>query len=226
MTVSKKDARALLKKGGQRIHQQATAEIYDRVGSKADGSHKLERQTGAGMEAHVHQLLDPKLVVTDNQRAVGNCFGAFYEMAMSGGTSEFLREYVDGGKAGSGGFSEAQTYRIMMVGTALDALKDAKPFTYPRGKPRNCVMGRHIPIKPFRLAYAVCVGQRTLSSMALTYEWTRIPIENGKWGRAKVPDRQRKAIAQALRDTLDIIDEAWEEGGYSVPYEFFTVVTR
>jgi len=41
-----------------------------------------------------------------------------------------------------------------------------------------------------------------------------------------VPNRQRKALAAALRDSLDIISYAWAESGYSVPYEFGTVEVR
>lgn len=96
-TVTAKEARAALRQGGQRVRQQATAEIYDRQGYDLHGP-KLERQTGAGMRTSVHQLLDPRLDVTPKQRGVGNYFGAIYEQAMGGAGKQFLREYVDGGR--------------------------------------------------------------------------------------------------------------------------------
>lgn len=225
-TVTAKEARAALRQGGQRVRQQATAEIYDRHGYDLHGP-KLERQTGAGMRTNVHQLLDPRLDVTPKQRGVGNYFGAIYEQAMGGAGKQFLREYVDGGKAGGGGYSEAQAHKMRMLACATKALIEAEPFTYPAGKPRGgCILGKHQQIKPLALAQGVCVYQTTLSAIAIANGWSRIPIIGGKWGRPQVPDRQRKALAAALRDTLDLIDKAWEEGGYAVPYQFMTVEVR
>jgi len=175
----------------------------------------------------VHQLLDPRPDTTDSQRAVGNCYGAFYEQAMSGAGSEFLREYVDTSSTGGGGYSEAKAHKMMMVGCASKALAAAKPFTYPKGKHRGAnILGRHNPIIPLALAQLVCVSQRTLSHIALAHGWTRIPIKDGSWGRPALPDWQRKELAEALRTTLDIIADTWEESGYRVPYEFGTVEAR
>ena len=116
---------------------------------------------------------------------------------------------------------------MMMVGCAAKALSAAEPISYPKGKPRGSnILGRHNPITPLAMAQLVCVSQRTLSHVALAYGWTRIPIKNGKWGRPQVPDRQRKELAEALRTTLDVIADAWHEGGYRVPHEFGTVEVR
>jgi len=218
MGVTGKEAQNLLKSGGQRVRQQATAEISDRRGPY------LDRQTGAGMRTKVHQLLDPRLDVSASQRGVGNYFGTLYEQAMAGDGKEFLREYVDSSSKGGGGYSEAQLQRVRMLTCATKALMQADPFTYPVGKPRGSyIFGKHHKIKPLAMAQAVCVQQRTLSEIAITNGWSRIPIENGKWGRPKVPDRQRKALAEALRVTLDLIAAAWEEGRYRVPFAQLTV---
>ncbi|MFY0682848.1 MAG: hypothetical protein JXR13_19955, partial [Thalassovita sp.] len=75
MTVTKKQVRDQLSEGGQRVFQKAEAEIYDRVGFNDDGSPILERQTGAGMKTKVHQLLDPRLDLSDAQRFIGNYYG-------------------------------------------------------------------------------------------------------------------------------------------------------
>lgn len=218
MVITRKEAQNLLKGGGQRVRQQATAEIFDRKGAVR------ERQTGAGMRTKVHQLLDPRLDVTSTQRAVGNYYGTLYEKAMAGEGQEFLREYVDSSSKGGGSFSEAQLQRVRMLTCASKALLQADPFTYPVGTPRGSyIFGKHHKIKALAMAQAVCVQQRTLSEIAITNGWVRIPIENGKWGRPKVPDRQRKALAAALRTTLDAIATAWEEGSYRVPYAQLTV---
>ncbi|WP_406646894.1 hypothetical protein QEZ52_00375 [Aliisedimentitalea scapharcae] len=221
MAVSKKNVERQLREGGQRVFQQAEAEIFDRQGSR------LERQTGAGMKTNVHQLLDPRLDLTDTQRAVGNCFGAFYEEALSGGGKVAIREYVDSSPTDGGGVSVARLHKVRMITCAMNALKTAKAFTYPKGKPRgDCILGPHNRIRPFWLAYRVCVNQQTLSNVAIDNGWTRIPVKDGKFQRPTVPDRQRKALAQHLRTTIDIINDAWTDGEYPVPHQFFTVVSR
>lgn len=227
MAVTRKQAQEQLRKGGQTVFRTGKASISERVGYDAAGKPILERQTGAGMATEVHQLLDPRLDITDHQRAVGNCFGAMCEAVMAGGGGgDFMREFVDSSPMGGGGYSENQAHRARMVGCALDALKATPAFTYPRGRGRNCVMGSHNKVKPFNLAFQVCVNQRSLSFVALSHEWTRIPVVDGKFRPPVVPDRQRKALAEHLRTTIDVIGEAWKEGGYKVPYQFFTVVSR
>jgi hypothetical protein len=227
MAVSKKQAREQLLKGGQKVFQQATAEIHDRVGYQEDGKPLLERQTGAGMVTKVHQLLDPRLDITDAQRAVGNCFGAYVEEVQSGGRGkEFLREYVDSSSTGGGGFSENLAHKARMVGVATSALQETEPFTYKTGKARKCAMGPHNKVPALRLALWVCAEQRTLSQVALAHGWYRIPVKNGKWGSKKVPDRQRKALTGHLRTVLDIINDAWDAGGYQVPAQFGQIVVK
>lgn len=220
MTVTKKQVREQLRRGGKRVFQHATAEIFDRTGPR------LERQTGAGMRTNVHQLLDPRLDVTQAQRAVGNYFGTLYERAMGGDGKEFLREYVDSSSKGGGGYSEQKAHQMRMLACAAGVLTRAKPFTYPVGTARGCRLGRHTPIKPLDLAQTVCAHQRTLSDVALRWEWTRTPLDGPKKGVPQVPDRQRKAIAAALRDTLDIIAEAWDSARFAVPYDMMTIEVR
>lgn len=220
MTVTRRQAREQLRKGGQRVKHSATAEIFDRSGPR------LDRQTGAGMRTHVHQLLDPRLDVTQSQRAVGNYFGTLYEKAMGGDGKEFLREYVDSSSKGGGGYSEQKAHQMRMLACAAGALTRASAFTYPVGKARGCKLGKHAPIKPLDLAQAVCAHQRTLSDVAIRQGWTRTPLDGPKKGLPQVPDRQRKAIAAALRDTLDIIADAWEAGGFAVPYDMMTIEVR
>ncbi|UWQ30239.1 hypothetical protein [Leisingera sp. M523] len=220
MTVTKKQAREQLRKGGQRVFQHATAEIFDRTGQR------LERQTGAGMKTNVHQLLDPRLDVTQAQRAVGNYFGTLYEKAMGGDGKEFLREYVDSSSKGGGGYSEHKAHQMKMLACGASALAKAPPFIYPVGTARGCKLGRHFPIKPMDLAQRVCVHQRSLSEVAIRQEWTRTPLDGPKKGLPQVPDRQRKAIAAALRDTLDIIAEAWDSARFAVPYDMMTIEVR
>ena len=212
MTVTKKQVRDQLSEGGQRVFQKAEAEIYDRVGFNDDGSPILERQTGAGMKTKVHQLLDPRLDLSDAQRFIGNYYGALTQEVMSGGGGgTVIREHVDVTRTSGGGVSEARLHKIQMLGAAVEALQAAPSITYAKGKARaGRYQGQHKSIRPFQLAFLVCVNQRTLSHVALTYDWTRAPIEDGKIGRRVVPDRQRKALVGALRNTLDLIEGAWE----------------
>ena len=217
--VTKKEVRALLRSGGQRANHLATAQIYDRSGER------LERQTGAGLRTQVHQLLDPRLDITAAQRATGNYFGTLYEQAMGGDGKEFLREYVDSSGKVSG-YSEAKAHRMNMLGCAAVALVQASPFTYPVGTARGSRLGRHAPIKAMDLAQAVCAHQKTLTQVALWAGWTRTPLTGPKKGQLIIPDRQRKHLAAALRDTLGIIASAWERGGYALPYEMTTIEVK
>ncbi|MBO9398746.1 hypothetical protein J7400_18900 [Shimia sp. R9_2] len=219
--VSNRQVREQLKKGGQRVFSSAKAEIYDKQGAR------LDRQTAAGIDTNVHQLLDPRLPLTDAQRAVGNCFGAYTQELLAGGRgSNILRERVDSTPTGAAGVSEGLVYRSQMVACAVKVLQAAPKITYKVGTARNCVMGNHKPISCLELASKVCTQQRTLSQVAITFGWVRIPVKDGQWQSPKVPDRQRKHLSQALADTIDMISDAWEEGGYKVPHQFFTVVVR
>ncbi|MFY0682351.1 MAG: hypothetical protein JXR13_17400 [Thalassovita sp.] len=118
-------------------------------------------------------------------------------------------------------------HKVKMLRAAVEALQAAPSITYAKGKARaGQYQGQHKPIRPFQLAFLVCVNQRTLSHVALTYDWTRSPIENGKIGRRVVPDRQRKALAEALQDALLLVGDGWINGGYWLPNELSTVTTR
>lgn len=221
--VTKKQVRDELRKGGERIFQKtAAAEVYDVKGPKR------ERASAAGQVTLVRQLLDPRLKLTPRQRAVGTCFGAYVEMSLAGSGNEFLREYVDSTKGVSQGVSEAAAHRVMMVQCALDAMKNTHPFSYPYGKGRGRnVLGRHKPIKPFTLAWEICVKGRNLTYLAVTHGWVRQKkLGNGRLGRPIVPDRQRKKLAEHFKSTLDLIDRAWTDAGYEVPYDLSTVETE
>lgn len=219
--ISKKQVTKQFKQGGQRVFAQATAEVYDKNGPR------LERQTGAGMSTNIHQLLDPRLPLTDAQRAVGNCFGAFSQEILAGGKgANVLRERVDSTPMGASGVSEGLVYRSQMVSCAVKALQAAPRVTYRTGRARNCVIGNHSPIPRLSLASMVCTYQRTLSQIAISYDWVRIPIKDGQFQTRKVPDRQRKHLSSALAETLDNIADAWDEGAFKVPHQFFTVVVR
>lgn len=219
--VTKRSVEAKLRAGGQRVFADATAEIYDKQGPR------LERQTGAGMATSVHQLLDPRLPLTDAQRAVGNCFGAFSQEILAGGKgANVLRERVDSTPMGASGVSEGLVYRSQMVSCAVKVLQTAPKVTYRVGTARNCVMGKHTPIPRLSLASMVCTYQRTLSQIAISYDWVRIPVKNGQFQTRKVPDRQRKHLSSVLAETMDLVADAWDEGGFKVPHQFFTVVVR
>lgn len=224
--VERKQVKSALREGGQRIFHQAKAEIHEISGYNEEGSPKLERQTGAGMKTKVRQLLDPRLDLTDTQRAVGNCYGAFAQEKLYGGRGgEFLREYVDSTPTAGGGVSEAILHRSMMIDCADKALKAMPKFKYPVGKPRSAkfILGTHQPVSPLALVQMICRDERTLSFTALTYGWCRIRVEGGKFGTRKVPDRQRKALASHLADSIEVIRETWEDSGYAIPWEFMQV---
>lgn len=224
--VSRKAAREKLKGGGHRIFE-ARATIYDRNGYNEDGTPRLDQQTGARMFTGVHQILDPRLKLTDTQRAVGNCFGAYADELMSGGAGEFMREYVDRTPMAASGITDARVHKSRMIQCAMTALNELPAFKCPRGTTRSgAAYGPHRKIKPFHLISAVCIHQRTLAYVAITYGWTRSPVQDGKFDRPAVPVRQRHALADALRASLDAIKDGWDIGGYAVPYQFYTVVVR
>ena len=167
-----------------------------------------------------------RLDLTDTQRAVGNCYGTFAQEKLYGGRGgEFMREYVDSTPTGGGGVSEAVLHRSQMVECADQALKALPKFKYPKGKPRSTkfVLDTHQPISALALVQLICRDERTLSFAGLTYGWCRIPVEGGKFGRKKVPDRQRKALAAHLATSIEAIRESWEEVGYVVPWEFMQI---
>lgn len=216
--------KAVLRRGGQKLMQEAaSAEIYDTKGSKR------ERSTAAGQSTKVRQLLSPHLDLSRAERAAGNCFGAYFEQTHAGPGREFLREYVDGGGGGSGGVSESTIYKAAMVACAVAALKNAPAIIYPQGRSRGSMKnGAHKPIRQIDLVEHVCVHGYTLTAIALNYGWTSHRAQKARKGaetryKLVVPDRQRKALAEALRQSLTLIGDVWVEKGYVVPYAFGTI---
>lgn len=210
----------LLRKGGETAFQRAAAaEVYDVKGVDR------ERTTAAGHATFVRQLLDPRLKLEPRQRAVAQTFGAYFEAINSGGNAEFLREFVDKTQGVTSGVSEAQLHRLRMVQTAVRALQRYRPATYPPGASRGRVLrGRHKPIPSLQLMLSICAFGRTLSAVAIQYEWSvREKKRDGSFGLPKVPDRQRKAVAEALRDRIDVVSDAWERGRFEVPYSMMGV---
>lgn len=210
------DQRKRLRLGGERLFQQgSTAEIFDIHGPDR------ERATAAGTKAFVRQLLSPSLKLSPQERAIGNCFGAFYEQVHTGGGSEFLREHVDGGGGGVSGVSEARMQKSSMINLAIKNLKSAPMIRYSVGRGRGAKIGKHTAISPLKLIHEICVSGRTLTYIGLANGWTASRTKNGKQeSRLVVPDRQRKALAEALRLALVMVGNDWYEAGYNVPYEF------
>lgn len=210
----------LLRKGGQTAFQRAAAaEVYDVKGVDR------ERSTAAGQVTFVRQLLDPRLKLEPRQRAVAQTFGAYFEALHSGGNAEFLREFVDKTQGVSTGASEAQLHRFRMVQCGVRVLSRYRPATYPEGKSRGRVLrGRHKPIDSLRLMLRICVHGQTLSAVAIEHEWSiRKRGKDGQYGLPVVPDRQRKAVAEALRDRIDLVSDAWEDHRFEVPYSMMGV---
>lgn len=197
-------------KGGlqKRIRQAHSAELFEVEGPER------ERSSAAGMTTLVSPILSPKLDLTPQQRAVGNTYGAYFEQAHIGGSTEFLREFVDGGGIGGNGFSEKQATIVNMVLVAQAALEARQPLRYILGKPRpGTKRGSHRPIRPLTLVNNVCVYGLSASAVALQHRWTIT-----KAGKTKVPDRQRKKIGEELSLSLNAISVAWSENGMNVPY--------
>jgi len=210
------DHRKRLKRGGERLFQQdSAAEIFDIHGPKR------ERATAAGSKTFVRQILSPSIKLTPQERAIGNCFGAFYEQIHSGGGSEFLREFVDGGGGGASGVNEARMHKSSMIKLAINSLKSAPMIRYKVGRGRGTKIGKHTAISQLELVHEICVSGRTLTYVGLANGWTasRQKKGNQEW-RLAVPDRQRKALAEALRVALVMVGNDWHEAGYNVPYEF------
>lgn len=210
--------RKKLGEGGARLARVGPqVEVYSVKGPKR------ERETGAGMTTMVSPLLDPRLSLTKRQRAVGRCYGAFVEMAISGGSSEFLREFVDGGGSGGGGATEKHLHMIRMVEVAHKAVRKMRAIRYPLGKPRGEKrVGKHKPVNALALLDLICLHGQGFTAVALGHQWI---VEREVNGRAKmiVPDSQRKHLAEALRVILDAVDCSWEDHGYDIPLEFLSI---
>lgn len=165
-------------------------------------------------------LLDPSLKLTVRQRATGQCYGAYCEM-ITGASSDFMREAVDGGRSGGGGYNERVFEMRAMVSVAQTSLATVPAIRYAPAKPRGGGrIGRHWRVKARFLADRVCIDGWSLTAIAVARFWTAQHKDKGGAYRTKVPDRQRKHLAQALRDVLDVIDAAWQDGGYAAPFAF------
>ena len=217
----KKGLRKFLSEGGARqARSGAVGEVYTIQGTRR------ERETGAGMTTMVTPLLDPRLKLTPRQRSVGRCYGAYAEMITGGGSSEFLREHVDGGGAGGGGVSERMMHMGRMVDVARVALRGVADVRYALGKARGAgQVGAHRPVAALMLLELICVQGLSFEAVGIGHEWVMQRMEGKRRGMV-VPDRQRKHLAEALRDVLDVVDAAWQEKGYDVPYEFLTLEVR
>ncbi|MCG8670100.1 MAG: hypothetical protein MI867_11845 [Pseudomonadales bacterium] len=208
---SQKDAERLrhwLQKGGEaRLRQSAAGELFDVYGPDR------ERQTGAGYKTLIPPLMDPRLKLTPQQRTVGATYGGYVEDVLCAGGSSWLQEFVDGGSSGSGGLNERRFMRMSMVSVARDALDQMPMCRYPLGSKRaKGRRGRHRPIPMLTLIDWVTIGSRSLSFIGVNYGWTMQRRE-----RTIVPDRQRKHIAAALANGLDVIGQAWEDNDMQPP---------
>jgi hypothetical protein len=204
--------RRFLSQGGQTaIRAKTNGEVFSRV---AGG--KRERETARGEVTAVSTLLSPKLKLTPQQRAVGQCYGAYAETVTIAGGSEFLREHVDGGSTGAGGVTERQIEMLRMVSSARKSVQRLAAFTYPVGSARGEKrVGRHTPIPAIEIMDAVCIFAWTLTAVAVAHQWI---VERN--GQMVVPDRQRKALAANLADVLDVVADAWDARGFRVPAHF------
>jgi hypothetical protein len=204
--------RRFLAQGGQTaIRAKTNGEVFSRlIGGKR------ERETARGEVTAVSTLLSPKLKLTPYQRAVGQCYGAYAETVTIAGSSEFLREHVDGGSAGAGGVTERQIEMLRMVSSARKAVQRLAAFKYPVGPARGDKrVGRHAPIPAIEIMDSVCIFAWTLTALAVSHEWI---VERN--GQMVVPDRQRKALAANLAEVLDAVADAWDARGFRVPAHF------
>lgn len=216
---SAEKVRRWLSQGGQKaIRSGPTAEVFTRHGEKRD------RESPAGERTRVSNLLSPKLLLTQRQRATGNCYGAFFEMSATSGKTEFIREFVDRSVTGTGGATERQVHMLRMVSVAREAMKFAPAIVYPLGKTRgNKAVGEHQPVKALALLDAVCVHGFSLEAIAVDRGWLAERRDGKNRGQMVVPDRQRKHLAEALRVVLDGVFDAWDAKGMSIPWEFMQV---
>ncbi len=212
--------------GARQMRSAGAAEVFSVSGAER------ARESAAGGSTIVGQLLTPYLTfenriddrikLSATQRAVGNCYGAYCEQYAAGAGSEFMRIKVDTSTTNGGGHTASRVQVLRMVDAARQALDLCPLIRYPVGKARGTGrVGNHNPIRPLLLANAVCMFGWSLTTFGLKSGWTteRRDKATGKTFPV-VPDRQRKAIAEALCRALDVIDGAWQAKGYTAPYEF------
>ena len=194
------------------MRRMAVAEIYDVEGVDR------KRSSAAGMKTLVGPLFNPKLKLTPQQRAAGQAYGAFVEECFMAGGSEWIREFVDGGSAGSGGASERQFAKMAMVVAARKGVEKMPRIRYQLGKSRKVWRGKHSPIRVLDIVDAICVYGRPIEFVAIANGWV---TERG--GKIVAPDRQRKRIAAGLRHGLDTIVDAWSHHDLAAPYDLSMV---
>ena len=207
---------AFLKRGGQRsLRHSNAAEVFDVIGPDR------ERASSARQPTLVTQLLSPKLDLTPQERAIGNCYGAYFEMSHTPNSTEFIREYVDGGGIGGSGYSERQAMISSMVTVARSALSDLPKVEYKRIKPKSTArVGLHVAVPALVLTDAICIHGHTTTSVAIRFQWF---VYRQKRAVPTVPDRQRKKLFAGLKDSLNVIGDAWHEAGMNVPAQFGTI---
>lgn len=217
--------KAMMARGGQRaIRMAGGAEIFDRKGPED------ERVSATGHKAGVTGVLDPRLELEHTQRATGNCYGAYFEKAHTGGSTEFLREFVDGGGVNGGGMNERQFQVVNMVIVAQAALSKKKALRYKRPKPRKkngkqkkAKPGRFLPIPALTLINNVCVYGHSVESVAIQFQWFMIEYDVSNDGKVKTQWRPKQAIVEGIRTNLDVVGVAWADAGLNVPYQFGTI---
>lgn len=181
-----------------------------------------ERVNALDHPVMVGPLLDPRLKLTPQQRAVGQTYGAYAEEMWGGGASWRVGEYVDSGTSGGGGYNERQFEKVRMVELARETIGRRKAIRYPLGKKRGKKQrGRHLPISPLDLVDEVCIGGHSLIHVGVIHAWT---VQQGD--RWIVPDRQKKWLAGALRDNLDAIGDAWADRGLYAPWGMSIIETE
>ena len=177
-----------------------------RIYERANG--KLEPVSlGAGARG----VTSPKIVLSPVQRGIANYYGSCVEMLETGGGSgDFLKEAVDGGRASSdGGLLHMASVRDC-VNLSRRVLAEAGTLSY---RPRSASeMGSHSPIQIRALVDAVCVYGADLTELARACGWYVVR------GKVKVvPKQQSQKIKAALSGALDAMGEAWIDEGVDVP---------
>jgi hypothetical protein len=188
---------------------------------------KLERESPGGEVTRVSHLLDPRLKLTDRQRAIGNCYGTYSEQAKGAGGAEFLREFVDRSPGSGGGATEHHLHIARMVEVAQRALTAQPAVVYAIGRSRGLgYVGQHRPVKARDLVDSMCVYGISIQLIAANHGWQVERMGGKKQGKREVPVRQRERLSDAMRDLLDVVDGAWQERGYSIPFEMTRLVVK